>query len=41
MGQKTYNDTNKKVCDTCDNARFVFLPYLCSRKLKTINQNEK
>ena len=36
--QKEHDDTNKKVCDTCDNAYIVFLYYLCSRKLKAVNQ---
>ena len=33
-----HNDTNKKVCETCDNAYILFLHYLCSGKLKALNQ---
>ena len=29
-----HDDTNKKVCETCDNACIIFLPYLCTRKTK-------
>ena len=36
--QKEHDDTNEEVCDTCDNAYIVFLYYLCSRKLKAVNQ---
>ena len=32
------NDTNEKVCETCDNAYIFFLLYLCTRKLKSVNQ---
>ena len=32
------NDTNEKVCETCDNAYIFFLLYLCTRKLKIVNQ---
>ena len=29
-----HHDTNKKVCETCDNAHIIFLYYLCTRKIK-------
>lgn len=35
-----HHDTNKKVCETCDNAHIIFLYYLCTRKLKLLTKCE-
>lgn len=36
-----HDDTNKKVCDTCDNANMFFLLYLCNQKTKSFQTNAK